>query len=92
MIQTCGAHTIVMRMAAGDHPTDACLFALRHIAERTRAKRLLNEKGEPNFNVVYYAVRKDGAFGSACMRSGRQYAVATPAGAELRDCAALFEE
>lgn len=91
VIQTCGAHTIVMRMGAGDHPTDACLHALRQIAERTRAKRLLNEKGEPDFNVVYYAVRKDGAFGSACMRGGRQYAVCTPAGAELRDCAALFE-
>ncbi len=92
VMQTCGAHTVVMRMAAGDHPTDACLHALRQIAERTRAKRLLNEKGEPSFNVVYYAVRKDGAFGSACMRSGRQYAICTPAGAELRECAALFED
>jgi N4-(beta-N-acetylglucosaminyl)-L-asparaginase len=90
VIQTCGAHTVVTRMEAGDHPTDACLHALRKIADRTKAPRLLNERGEPNFNVIFYAVRKDGAYGSACMREGRQFAVADADDARREDCAFLF--
>jgi len=90
VIQTCGAHTVVSRMEAGDHPTDACLFALKKVADRTKAPRLLNDRGEPNFNVIFYAVRKDGAYGSACMREGRQFAVADATDARREDCAFLF--
>lgn len=91
VVQICGARTIVMRMEMGDSPTDACLYALKHIAERTRVKRLQNERGEPNFNVVFYAVSKDGAFGSACMRGHRQFAVADANGVRLETCAALYD-
>ena len=91
VIQVCGARLIVMRMEMGDEPTEACLYALRHIAERTHAARLLNEQGQPNFNVIFYAVRKDGLFGSACMRGERTFAVADTGGARLERCAALYE-
>lgn len=91
VIQVCGAHTIVTRMEAGDHPTDACLYALKKIADRTRVKRLLDAQGRPNFNVVFYAVRKDGAYGSACMRKGAKFAIADSNGARLEECAHLYE-
>ena len=91
VIQICGAHTIVMRMEAGDHPRDACLYALQKIADCTRVQRLLDEQGRPNFNVVFYAVRKDGQFGSACMRGVREFAVADAKGARLERCAALYD-
>jgi len=91
VIQICGARLIVMRMEQGDSPEDACLYALQHIADKTKAKRLLNDKGEPNFNVVFYAVRKDGAYGSACMRGQRDFAIADTQGARLERCAALYD-
>jgi len=92
VIQTCGAHTIVTRMDAGDHPTDACLYALKKIADTTKPARLLTDDGRPNFQVVYYALRKDGAYGSASLWSGRQFAVAgAGSGSRREDCAFLFE-
>lgn len=75
VIQICGARTIVERMAAGDHPVDACLYACKLIADRTKLKRLQREDGAPNFNVTFYAVRKDGAYGSAAIHQGARYAV-----------------
>ena len=92
VIQICGAHTIVMRMEAGDHPRDACLYALQKIADCTRVQRLLDEQGRPNFNVVFYAVRKDGQFGSACMRGTREFAIADSTGVRLEKCATLFDD
>lgn len=92
VIQICGAHTIVMRMEAGDHPRDACLYALQKIADRTKVKRLLDDRGRPNFNVVFYAVRKDGRFGSACMRGTREFAIADSTGVRLEKCATLFDD
>lgn len=92
VIQVCGAHSIVERMGAGDHPTDACLMVCKRIADRTRLKRLQRPDGRPNFNVVLYAVRKDGAYGSACLWAGRKFAVADAKGARLEDCASLYEE
>jgi N4-(beta-N-acetylglucosaminyl)-L-asparaginase len=91
VIQSCGSFQVVQHMANGDHPTEACLKVLKWITNRTRRKMLLNERGEPNFNVVLYAVRRDGAYGSACMRKGREFAVHDGTEARLEPCAHLFE-
>ena len=64
-------------MARGMTPTEACLETLRSIARRTKQKRLIADDGNPNFNVTMYALRKDGAFGSACIRPGGSFAIAT---------------
>ena len=90
VIQVCGARSIVARMEAGDSPTDACLAVLKLIADRTRVKRLQESAGRPNFNVVMYALRKDGAFGSASMFEGSRFAVADGSGARLERSAFLF--
>ncbi len=92
VIQICGAHTIVTRMDAGDHPIDACLYALTKIADYTKPARLLDDRGRPNFQVLFYAVRKDGAYGSASMWSGGRFAVAgAGSGARIEDSAYLYE-
>ncbi len=75
VIQSCGAFAVVQHMANGDDPTTACLKVLRWIADHTKRKMLLNSKGEPNFGLTFYAVRKDGVYGSACMRDGGTYCV-----------------
>jgi N4-(beta-N-acetylglucosaminyl)-L-asparaginase len=91
VIQVCGSRTVVMRMEAGDTPLEACLYALHLIAERTRAKRLLREDGRPNFNVSFYAVRKDGLYGSASFDAGRDFVVCDAGGARREKSVCVWE-
>jgi len=91
VIQICGARTVVERMNAGDDPEEACLSALKHIADRTKTKRLLDSRGRPNFQVLFYALRKDGAYGSASMWSGREFAVSDGVSTRHESCAYLYE-
>jgi len=90
-----GGHLAVERMRAGRHPQDACLDVLRRIADTTRDRRLLDAAGHPRFGIKFYAVDKQGRYGSASMWSGREkpakFAVADARGARLLDCACLFE-
>jgi N4-(beta-N-acetylglucosaminyl)-L-asparaginase len=90
VIQSCGSFHIVREMERGLDPTEACLSALRLIAKNTRQKRLLNANGEPNFQVVMYALRKDGTYGGACMRGRANFAVCDSAGSRHERCTALF--
>jgi len=90
MIKSCGAFQVVRHMEEGAEPTEACLRLLRWIASRTKRARLRNEAGEPNFDVTVYALRLDGAFGSATMRGGRSFAVCDRDGARLERAAVLY--
>ncbi|HVZ94426.1 MAG TPA: N(4)-(beta-N-acetylglucosaminyl)-L-asparaginase [Phycisphaerales bacterium] len=91
-IHNCAAFHVVRRMEAGDDPTAACLFVLRAIAKKTLAKRLLDDKGRPNFGLTLYAVRKDGLYGSASYLRGAQFAIADDKPARLEACAYVFEK
>ncbi len=92
VIQSCGSYSAVRHMGEGKSPTEACLAVLEEIAQRSkRQRRLIDDQGRPNFNVVMYALRKDGAYGSAAMWSGASFAVATAEGARREPCAHLFE-
>lgn len=92
VIQSCGSYAIVQAMGSGMEPTEACLHVLRTIVRNSkRQKRLMRDSERPNFNVVLYALRKDGAYGSAAMFPGAKFAVADDGGARLESCAALFD-
>lgn len=92
VIQSCGSFAIVQAMEAGMDPTQACLHVLRKIVSNSkRQKRLMRDAERPDFNVVMYALRKDGAYGSAAMFPGARFAVADGNGSRLEPCAALFE-
>src|SRR5215831_6178494 len=92
-----GGHLVVERMRAGRAPKDACIDALKRIAETTKEKRLLDDRGRPGFAIYYYAVNKAGAYGMASMWSTRlsgkpsQFAVADSKGARLENAAYLYE-
>jgi len=52
---------------------------------------LLDERGRPNFGCTFYAVRKDGAYGSASMiETTKKFAVHDGTTAHHEDCAVLF--
>ena len=92
VIQSCGAFQVVRHMADGVEPTEACLLVLKWIADHTRGWTLLDDRGRPNFDVTLYALRKDGAFGSATLRQGERFTVNDGTTSRLLDCAFLFEK
>ncbi|HKX46748.1 MAG TPA: N(4)-(beta-N-acetylglucosaminyl)-L-asparaginase, partial [Planctomycetota bacterium] len=75
VIESCGAFGVVRAMEQGATPTEACLAVLRRIAARTKRPHLLDAEGRPHFQVTLYALRKDGAYGSASLRPGATFAV-----------------
>ena len=61
---------IVEEMRRGVSPKDAGMTALRRIKSSTVEKRLLNDRGEPNFNVNFYVVNKAGEHAGVSMYGG----------------------
>ncbi len=82
---------IVDLMSRGIEPGQACLDICKKVVDHTKEKRLKNARGFPNFNVRFYALRKDGAFGSASLYGGSQFSVADAAGDRLVDAGAFLE-
>jgi N4-(beta-N-acetylglucosaminyl)-L-asparaginase len=85
------AFRVVDLMARGMAPSEACMTVAKVVADHTKEKRLLTPDGKPNFNVRFYALRKDGAYGCATMYAGHQFAVCDGAGARLIDAPSLYE-
>ncbi|MFT5423547.1 MAG: N4-(beta-N-acetylglucosaminyl)-L-asparaginase [Phycisphaerales bacterium] len=92
VIQSCGSYEAVRLMEQGMAPTEACLEVCRQIAKRSiRQRRLKDEMDRPNFNVTMYALRKDGAYGSASLWKGGSFAWATAEGSGREPSAFLYE-
>ncbi len=62
---------IVEEMRRGAHPKDAGMAALRRIKSNTIEKRLLNKRGEPNFNISFYVLNKKGEHAGVAMYGGK---------------------
>jgi N4-(beta-N-acetylglucosaminyl)-L-asparaginase len=75
---------IVESMRQGMHPKDAGMAALKRIKANTIERRLLNSKGNPNFNVNFYIVNKKGEYAGVALYSGERsmFAVCTESGAK----------
>jgi N4-(beta-N-acetylglucosaminyl)-L-asparaginase len=82
---------IVENMRRGMHPKDAGLDACRRIKGNTIEKRLLNSKGNPNFNINFYALNAKGEYAGVSMYPGSNYAVCTENGPETLPCEALLQ-
>lgn len=91
-IQSCTAFQIVNHLANGLAPQEACLKVLQWIADHTKQKYLLDEQGRPNFDVTVYALRKDGAYASACFKGRKRFAIHDGASARLEECITLYEK
>ncbi|MDP6457010.1 MAG: N(4)-(beta-N-acetylglucosaminyl)-L-asparaginase [Candidatus Marinimicrobia bacterium] len=67
VIKTAGSFLVVELMRQGFKPEDACKEALQRITRRYN--------GNPDFQVAYIALRKDGVTGAAAIKDGFQYAL-----------------
>src|SRR5829696_3692770 len=81
---------IVEEMRRGAHPKDAGMIALKRVVENTVEKRLLNGRGKPNFNLVYYILNAAGDYAGVTMYEGAKYAVCTEAGPQTLNCEPLL--
>lgn len=83
------SHLIVEEMRRGTSPKDAGFVALKRIAANTVEKRLLNDRGRPNFNVNFYIVNTRGDHAGVALYPA-QYAICTEAGPQTLDVEALY--
>lgn len=84
---------IVEKMRDGMHPLDAGMAALERIRANTIEERLLNSRGEPNFNVRFFALNKRGEYAGVSMYASGQvtYAVCDENGAREMPLEGLLE-
>jgi len=83
---------IVENMRRGMHPKDAGIDACRRIKANTVEKRLLNSRGEPNFNINFYMLNAKGEYAGVAMYSEKsEFAVCTEAGPKTVASEALIQ-
>jgi N4-(beta-N-acetylglucosaminyl)-L-asparaginase len=82
---------VVEYMRQGHSPEEAGLRVLKRIANHTIEPYLLDEKGRPSFNLLFYIVNKKGEFAGVSMKSGRKFAVHDGRSNRLREAAYLYE-
>jgi N4-(beta-N-acetylglucosaminyl)-L-asparaginase len=75
---------VVENMRRGMSPKDAGMDALRRVRANTIEKRLLNGRGEPNFNLTFYALNAKGEHAGVALYGGADaiYSICTENGAE----------
>jgi N4-(beta-N-acetylglucosaminyl)-L-asparaginase len=81
-IKVCGAFLIVEFMRQGLSPDEACMKTIDRVIAMTEP-RLLDPSGRPLFDLQFFALARDGRFGSASAYEGDHFAVADAAGARL---------
>lgn len=83
---------IVESMRRGMSPKDAGMEALKRITANTIESRLLNARGNPNFNIRFFALNKQGEYaGVAMYRAGEtRFAVCTENGAQALELEPLL--
>jgi N4-(beta-N-acetylglucosaminyl)-L-asparaginase len=82
---TLGSFLAVELMRNGMAPKDAGMTVLKRIVANTVAKRLLNSRGLPNFNLSYYVVNLKGEYAGVTLyhmggKQPVQYAICTESG------------
>lgn len=78
---------IVENLRRGMHPKDAGLEGLKRIKTNTVEKRLLNNRGEPAFNIRFFILNAKGEYAGVSMYAAGEttYGLCTENGAETPD-------
>jgi N4-(beta-N-acetylglucosaminyl)-L-asparaginase len=81
---------IVEEMRRGAHPKDAGMTALKRIQANTVAKHLVNDRGLPNFGIIFYVLNKKGEHAGVTMYGAGTYAVCDEQGPRFANLEALL--
>jgi N4-(beta-N-acetylglucosaminyl)-L-asparaginase len=94
-IKISGGHTIVELMRKGMKPQDACLEALGRVVRNYNG----DKKRLATFHLYYYALNKDGEYGSAALwkngyEAGKvaKFAVCDGGEGRLENCKTFYDE
>ena len=77
---------IVEEMRRGAHPKDAGMEVLRRIKSNTVEKRLLNDRGMPNFGINFYILNAKGEYAGVAMYEGASFALCNENGPQTLKC------
>jgi N4-(beta-N-acetylglucosaminyl)-L-asparaginase len=88
---------VVEEMRRGRSPKDAAMEALGRVVASTVEKRLLNAKGQPNFQLTFYVLSRAGEYAGVALyakEEGREkrFSVCTENGPEILPCDSLLGE
>jgi N4-(beta-N-acetylglucosaminyl)-L-asparaginase len=91
-----GSFLAVELMRNGIAPKDAGMAVLKRIVANTVAKRLLNPRGLPNFNLSYYLMNLKGDYAGVTMyqmgdKKPVQFAICTESGPQMLPMEPMFE-
>jgi N4-(beta-N-acetylglucosaminyl)-L-asparaginase len=85
------AFLIVDLMRRGMNPAAACLEAAQRVVHNSKEKRLRGPDGRVNFDLKFYALRKDGAYGAATLFPGGKLAVCDETGPHTIDALHVYD-
>jgi N4-(beta-N-acetylglucosaminyl)-L-asparaginase len=71
---------IVEEMRRGAHPKDAGMEVLKRIKDNTIERRLLNNRGLPNFGISFYILNAKGEYACVTMYEGPSFALCNESG------------
>jgi len=89
-IKNLSSFMVVEFMRMGKSPEEACLLVCQRIMDHARGRGLKDSKGHPTFNVKFYAVNKNGQYGSAAIKAPCEFAVCDLQGHRLECGAYLY--
>ena len=84
------SYLVVEEMRRGKHPKDAGMEALRRVKANTVEKRLLDDRGRPNFGLNFYVVDAKGRHAGVALSGRSRFAVCDESGPRLEDCETLL--
>src|SRR6476620_2756770 len=82
---------IIEEMRRGAHPKDAGMEVLNRIKNNTVEKRLLNERGLPNFSINFYILNAKGEFAGVTMYEGPSFAICNENGPQTLKSEGLLQ-
>jgi len=82
---------IIEEMRRGAHPKDAGMEVLNRIKNNTVEKRLLNERGLPNFSINFYILNAKGEFAGVTMYEGPSFAICNDNGPQTLKSEGLLQ-
>jgi N4-(beta-N-acetylglucosaminyl)-L-asparaginase len=88
----CASYLVVENLRRGMKPKDALVATCRRVVETTtRDLRFRDDRGRPNFNVVFYCLTKDGKYAAAHIHGPASLAVHDGDSARMVDSANLLD-
>ena len=88
---------IVEELRRGRAPKDAAIAALRRVKAATVETRLLNERGEPDFQLTFYVLGRTGEYAGVALYAvsegkEQRFSVCTEDGPQILSCDSLLGE